>query len=201
LDDLDKRANAVETRITARHLNTHWINVTGYDRPPRCPRGRDGQHAGPTADIEYAARALSIKNAVEGDEAALGRTVVPGAEGERGLDLDADPIRRNAVAVVRAVDHKPPNCDRRQPCEALGYPIARRDGRERQALARRITSEIANEGAHRILVRQALEVNLNRPSARLLEGRNRGVACRECLAESIKESARGGGIGAKPGEH
>jgi hypothetical protein len=126
---------------------------------------------------------------------------MPGAEGERGLDLDADPIRRNAVAVVRAVDHKPPNCDWRQPCETLGYPVARRDGGERQAFTRRIASEIADQGAHRVLVRGALEVNFDRPGARLLEGRNRSLAGRQGVAESIEESSRRAGVSAKPGEH
>ena len=200
LNDRDERANAVETRITARHLNTDWINVAGCDRPPRCLRCRDGEHAGPAADIENAARALSIENAVEREQTALGRAVVPGAEGERSLDLDTDPIRCNAVAVVRAVDHKPPNSYRRQPCKALGYPIARRDCGEGQAFTRRIAGEIADEGAQRVLIRRPLEVNFNRPGAPLLEGRNRGFAGREGLAESIEESSRRAGVSAKPGE-
>jgi len=89
---------------------------------------------------------------VERHQAAKRRAVVPGAEGEGRLDLDADPIWRNAVAVVRAVDHKPPGRNRCQPFEALGHPIALRDGGKHHAVARRTAGEIANERPHRILV-------------------------------------------------
>jgi hypothetical protein len=99
------------------------------------------------------------------------------------------------------MDHKPPSSYRRQPRKALGYPIARRDGGKRQAFARRIASEIADEGAHCVLIRRPLEINFNRPGARLLEGRNRSFAARECLAESIEETSRRAGVSAKPGEY
>src|SRR5215468_6047522 len=84
---------------------------------------RDSEHAGPGADIKNTARAMSIENAVECQETAARRAVVPGTEGECRLDLDADPIWWNAVAVVCAVDHKASGRDRRQPLEAVGHPI------------------------------------------------------------------------------
>jgi hypothetical protein len=48
-----------------------------------------------------------------------------GAEGERGLDLDADAVGRNAGTVVRAVYDKAAGRDRLQSDEALGDPILR----------------------------------------------------------------------------
>ncbi len=42
-----------------------------------------------------------------------------GAEGERGLDLDADAVRRDAGAVVRAVHDEAAGRDRLEPGEAL----------------------------------------------------------------------------------
>ena len=71
-----------------------------------------------------------IRQAVERQQAAAGRAVMAGTEGERGLDLDADAVRFNAGAVVRAVHDKSAGRDRLQPDEALRDPILRGDALE-----------------------------------------------------------------------
>ncbi len=55
---------------------------------------------------------------------------MPGAECERGLDFDADPVDRNARAVVRAMDDKAPGGDRREARETGADPVLFRHARE-----------------------------------------------------------------------
>ena len=47
-----------------------------------------------------------------------------GAEGERRLDFDADPVDRDAGAVVGAVHDKTAGGDRRQAGETLADPVS-----------------------------------------------------------------------------
>ena len=49
---------------------------------------------------------------VERQQAAAGGAVMAGAEGGRGLDLDADAMAGHAGAVVRAVHDEAPGGDR-----------------------------------------------------------------------------------------
>ena len=69
-------------------------------------------------------------NPVECQEAAAGGTVMAGAERERRLDLDPDPVDRNAHAVVRAVNDKAPGRDRREAGETGADPVLLRHARE-----------------------------------------------------------------------
>src|SRR5215470_10106391 len=206
LNDLDESANAVEARIVPRHSNAHGINVASQHRPPHRPCCGNGEHPGPGADIKNTTRVSSLENAVERHEAAARRAMMPGAEGECSLDLDADPIWRNTVAVVGAMDHKAPDGDRRQPSEAVSHPIARCDGREHDALAHRIAGEIAEEHAHRVLIRWALEINFDGPGAHLFKDRNSCFTGLEYLQqglvrEGIEEPSRRAAVGDKPGKH
>ena len=57
---------------------------------------------------------------------------MPGAEGQRRLDLDADAVEGNTGAVVRAVHNEAAGADRLQPGEAFGHPILRHDLLEAQ---------------------------------------------------------------------
>ena len=70
---------------------------------------------------------------VERQQTAARGAVMAGAEGERRLDLDADPVDRDAGAVVRAVDDETAGRDRLEPGEALAHPILRRDALETRA--------------------------------------------------------------------
>ena len=56
-----------------------------------------------------------------------------GAEGERGLDLDADPVSGDAMTVVRAVHQEAAGLDRLQAFEARLHPVFCLDRLEAQA--------------------------------------------------------------------
>ncbi len=87
--------------------------------------------------------------------------MVAGAEGESGLDLDADAVGRNAATVVAAVDHEPSGGNRRQAGEALRHPVPRHDRSERQVLAHNVASDVAHQAPHRAGVGREIEVDLH----------------------------------------
>ena len=80
-------------------------------------------------------------------QAPARRAVVAGAEGERGLDLDADVVGAQSCAVMRAMNEKAPDAHRLEIGEALRNPIRRRhrlDGQQpRRSLARRDRDQTA----------------------------------------------------------
>ena len=78
----------------------------------------------------------ALDNPIQRQQAAARRAVMAGAEGERRLDLDADPVRRNARAVMRAV-HR----------EAAGRrPASGRPGSPRPSPLRRSARRSAARG-------------------------------------------------------
>ena len=86
------------------------------------------------------AYAFPLAQVVERQEAAARRAVVAGAERERRLDLDADPVGRYMGAVVGTVNEKSPGLDGFEACEALFHPILRGHALETEPLRRRRTS-------------------------------------------------------------
>ena len=58
------------------------------------------------------------------EEAAAGRAVVAGAEGEARLDLDPDVVRADSFPVMRAMDEKAPGPHRSEAGERVGHPVA-----------------------------------------------------------------------------
>ena len=64
---------------------------------------RDGENAGPRADVENGARAAPTGDEIEHQEAAARRPVMAGAEGERRIDLDRYVIGPDLVAAMRSM--------------------------------------------------------------------------------------------------
>ena len=73
-------------------------------------------------------RRARFAHAVERQQAAARGAVMAGAEGERGLDFDADAVGGMPAAVVRAVHDKAAGRDRLESGEAFADPILRGDG-------------------------------------------------------------------------
>ena len=78
-----------------------------------------------------------------------------GAEGERGFDLDADAVDRNAGAVVRAVHDKAAGRDRLQPGKAFATQSAAAMRLEAQRACRRGAAGHCRQRAHACLRRPA----------------------------------------------
>ena len=60
--------------------------------------------------------------------------MVAGAEGQSGLDFDADAVGLNARAVVRPMDDETAGLDRLEAIETLPHPVGRRQRLERQRI-------------------------------------------------------------------
>ena len=76
---------------------------------------------------------FALMQRIEREQAAAGGAVMAGAEGERGLDLDADPVARHPRAVMRAMDDKTPGIDRGELGETGRHPVARGHALEHKA--------------------------------------------------------------------
>ena len=114
------------------------------------------------------------------------------SERGRGLDLDADAMRRHAVAVVRAVHDEAPAVTGRRPTDFPRPSCAARPS-ARSSRARACRRRPCDEGAQALLVRTLAEMHVDLPAAvRLLEGRAGGVARIEAFRKQIGEAAGGG---------
>ncbi len=183
--DHGEPGGTVEARILPRQPHADGIDVAGEHCAAQGPRRRDREHPGPGADIEDAAAAppcrvrrppARLQDGVQRQQTAPGGAVMPGAEGERRLDLDADAVGRHPRAVVRAMQEEAAGFDRLQAFEAGGDPVARRNALECELAARAFAREVTDEAAHRGLVGRALEMDFHGPaSVTRLEGGDRGL--------------------------
>ena len=123
---------------------------------------------------------------VERKEAAARGAVMAGAEGERGLDLDADPVRRHTPAIMRAVHDEAAGGDRLEPGDAFAHPILRRHAREAQRMRRLAPGRRRDQRAHRVFVGRCAEVDGDLPASAARVGEaHRGVVHRLAAAEGI----------------
>ena len=87
---------------------------------------------------------------------------MPGPECKRRFDFDADFVRPDLVAIVRAVNCKAPGANGFQPFEACGDPILRR---QRFVFDGSTRDNFAYRGFDPVLVRKVGKVSLCIPTA------------------------------------
>ena len=111
--DVYECAGPVELRVGAGDAHRFGIDVGCEYVLTQRQGGGDGEHAAAGAEIENAPlpREPRPANPIEREEAAARRAVVASPEGERRLDLDPDPVGRNAGTIMGAVNEKPPSVD------------------------------------------------------------------------------------------
>jgi len=176
---LQKRAKGsgpIEARIGARRDKRLAVDVAGDDLLSESSRRRDRQHARAGTDVEYAPRPPPPGQRVERKQAAARGTVVAGAEGERGFDLDADGVHRHAPAVMRAMHDEAAGAHRLQAREALRHPIGGGDLLEAERLRRCFARRPRDQCAHRGLIDTRAEMDRHLPlPAAALESRADGI--------------------------
>jgi hypothetical protein len=119
-----------------------------------------------------------------------------GAKGQRCLDLDAEPVRRRAAAIMSAVDDKTSRCDRFQPEETLGDPILGGDALKTQSPGRRVAGRRNCQIADDALVDIGAEVEGNAPAALArIHKADRGLVVKECRGKAIGDPPRRSFIG------
>src|SRR5581483_4021579 len=101
-----------------RHRDGASVDVARQHGAAQRPRRRDRQHARTRSDVEDArAGREAPQDSIESGQASARGAVMTGAEGERGLDLDADAVAAQPRAMVPAMDEKTSGCDRREAIE------------------------------------------------------------------------------------
>lgn len=117
--------NPVAHAIAAGDLRRPRVDVARRhpDVPQLC-RG-DRQNPGTGPDIERMAKATP-RQGFEGDQAGAGRGMLAGAECSRRIDRNTDGSRRRAAPMVRAVDEKLADPQRREGELVFGEPVALR---------------------------------------------------------------------------
>jgi hypothetical protein len=88
-----------------------------------------------------------------------------GTESERGLDLDADAVDRDAAAVVHAVHDKAAGRDRRQSGEAFADPVLRCDFRKGERAAGFAARGRFGQRSQRRLIGRLVEMHDHAPAA------------------------------------
>jgi hypothetical protein len=139
----------------------------------------------------------ALHNPIQRQQAAARGAVVAGAEGERGFDLDADPVRRDRGAVMRAVHREAAGRDRPELTQARRNPVPRRD---------RLEYDLGLDGCrthqppHRGLVGRLLEMDLDRPApVRALKRRDGCFRGLEVLGKQVGEAFGGLLVANQPG--
>ncbi len=118
--------------------------------------------------------------------------MVAGAEGQRGLDLDAELVRRHAGAVVLAVHDEAPGGDGDEVLEAGLDPVLGLDGVEGNGLGEVFAGRIGDELAHQRLVRRIGKMRGDFPApVRPLERGNRRLALEEYLGQRVDQPPGG----------
>src|SRR5215468_2883494 len=123
------------------------------------------------------------------------------AEGQRGLDLDAEPVWRRAAAIVCAVDDKAARHDRFYPEETLRDPVLGGDALKAQSLGRSAAGRRHRQIAHQALVDFGTEVKCNAPLALTsIDKADRSALGKERLGKTIGEQLRRMFIGYQGGD-
>ena len=129
----DSAAEAVRRDIFLSRHGCERVDVAGERARRPGGGGRHRQHPGAGADVGDAPGGEACpRQPVEGEEAALGRRVVAGAEGLRRLDLEPDPVRRHPAAVMAAENDEPARLDRGQLRADLRDPVPVLHPRDRE---------------------------------------------------------------------
>ena len=139
---------------------------------------------------------------VQRQQAAARGAVMAGAEGERGLDLDAQRVDRHRGAVMRAVHDEAAGAHRLEAGEALRHPVGLRQRLEGQRRRRVLARRHPHQRAHRRLVGRLAEIDRHLPAAAVaLEGGAGGVVGIERFVQRAGQRARGFLVAGEAGDH
>src|SRR5271166_3357972 len=192
-----KLANPVQPRIGVGDLDRHWIDIAEPHLPFEDFTRRDRQHAGAAADVENLLRPAALEKPVEMEEAAAGRAVMAGAEGEAGLYLDGDVACADFRPVVAAMDEKASGPDRLKTGKRIRHPVALFRRPERRRLRGLLVGGDGDQRPDLVLVRREAEIGLDqprppaaRPRVLGLEGGRGGLRRLETLDYEVRDRPR-----------
>ena len=102
---MELAAEAVQHGVAMRHPHRPGIDIRRRHLPVQQHRGRHGEHARAGAEIENAA-GLAMRHRLQGPQAAAGRAMLAGAEGDAGIERDHLAARRGRSGEMGAADDK-----------------------------------------------------------------------------------------------
>ena len=176
--------NAAFSRATIADTR---IDVAGqHVSPQRLGRG-DSENAGAGAEIENAPWHLAPQHLIEQQQAAARGAVMTGAERQRGLDLDAELVRRHMRAIMLAVDDETAGGDRHQAVEAGPDPVLGGDGVEDDGLRDVVAGGQRDQRADSLFIRRIGEVHRHVPAPSLRA--NAATAASPSSKISVRRSA------------
>ena len=217
MDELDSSPDTVDPRVVAGDGDRAGIDVACEHRPTQRSCRGDREHPCAGTDVEhvpfaplaerggtatFALVASCLHQYVEGEQAAARGAVVPGAEGECRLDLNADLVHPHAGAMMRPVHDEAAGLDRREAFEALAHPIRRRQRLEHQRIGRRLAGGGLDQSPHRRFVGMTAEMQCERPApVRLLEGGRGDLFRIEAFGQQVADLLRPRAVGRQPRDH
>ena len=197
--ECDQGRGAIDARISARRLDCARIDIACRDAGMKksCRGNRQNPAAG--ADIEHALETPALCKIGEHLKAPARRAVVAGAEGEGGLDLDADVVGAQFCAVVRAVNEKAADAHRLEIGEALRNPVRRRHRLDAQRPRRGLARGDSDKAAQACLLGRLTKMDGDLPAAGpVLEGRAGRILAVEAFPEICRQPACGLFVAGKP---
>ena len=194
------RRGAVQSHIGLRGDHRDAVDIAGDNRRAQDFRRRDRQHAGAGADIEDAPCVPALCQHVQCQQAAARGAVMSGAESQRRFDLDADLVRADFIAVMRAVDDEASGVHRHQAAEALRDPVGGFDRLDGQRAGGFCVRSGFQQRAQRHFVRRVAEMDRQLPAPVVaFESGAGGILGIETFAEERREPAGGGLIAEQAG--
>ena len=157
------------------------------------------QNAAAGADIEHALETPPLCKIGERLKAPARRAMVAGAEGEGGLDLDADVVGAQFFAVMRAVNEKAADAHRLEIGKALRNPVRRRDRLDAERPRRGLARGNSDKAAQACLVGRLPKMDRDLPAAgAVFEGRAGRILAVEAFPEICRQPACGLFVAGKP---
>jgi len=186
---LHQMSGPVRPRILARDGDRQRIDIGREDAlVQRLGRG-NRQHAGAGAEIEHASRTPGLQHMVEQQQAAPRGAVMAGAERQRRLDLDAELVGRNAVAVVLAMDDEAAGGHRDQIFQARLDPIPGFDRVENHAACGLGIGGVGHELAQQRLIGRIGKMHRDVPApVRPLERGDRGLVIKKNFGQDVDDT-------------
>ena len=152
---------------------------------------RDGKHPRAGAEVEDAPSWKRFADAIKRQQAAARGAVMAGAESQRGFDLDADAIVRDAGAVMGAVHDEAAGADGSQSGKAFAHPILRRHALEAQRFGGGVARCRGGQRAYCFLIGRSPKMDRHPPAAGAdIHSADSGFVGRKALCKKIDDVVR-----------
>ncbi len=182
----------IDARVSARRLDCAPVDIACRDAGTKKSCRSNRQNAAAGADIEHTLETPPLCKIGERLKAPARRSMVAGAEGEGGLDLDADVVGAKFAAVMRAVHEKAADAHRLEVGKALRHPVRRRHRLDAQRPRRGVARGNSDKAAQACLVGRSPKMDGHLPAAGAVFERRAGrILAVEAFPEICRQPACG----------